>query len=127
VVAGKLRWVSWRQGVRGDEARCGLDVTRKCFQRAFDAGWFGLGPATVEPGSTWSFSGDLPVELTLVLDSVLAAAIGELAPEARLTVLAEGPAGQGPGPDLRAAAWTYSTVLQGQAPGVRAGFDRRGY
>jgi hypothetical protein len=124
-VAGTLRHVTWLERAAGSEARCGLEVTLAVFQKAFDAGWFGLGLGSVEPGSEWSFTAARPVELVLVLDAATTARLATLAPDDRLTALADGLAGQGSGPDLRAAPWHYASVLQEQGPGVRAGFDRR--
>jgi len=94
-------------------------------QRAFDAGWYGLGLASVDPAAEWTFSGSRPVELTLALDPAATATLATHPPEVRLSLLADGLTGQGAGPDLRAASWSYRSVLQQQDAGVRAGFDRR--
>jgi hypothetical protein len=126
-LAGVVRSLTWAERPGGaGEARCELEVSLAGFQQAWDAGWLGLGPGSPEPGSEWSFSGALPLALTLVLQAPSLAALPQAEGSARLDQLAAALSGEQAAPALlEVAAWRYRTVLQEQSPGVKAGFGAR--
>jgi hypothetical protein len=122
-----LKWVE-RPGV-GPEVVAGLAMDLREFQRAWDAGWMGMGPDSLPPGAEWSFDSQRPVEVTVCLER-LPDWPADLAPAARLdrleAALADpADAGAGVAAVRDVAAWRYLSVVQERSPGVKMGFDSR--
>lgn len=123
-----LEFVKWLPGP-SPEVIAGFSMDLAEFQRAWDAGWMGMGPQSLSSGSEWFFDSTKPVEVTACLISP-PAWTKDSSPKTildRLEAALTDPSLMSEDVQLihDISSWRYQSVVQKRGQGIKMGFENR--